>query len=191
MPDDLRAEVQKAANKKGWSLTQELLWRVRSSYKRQREEERRPPATRALCFLISEIAERVGYYNPSKWHRSTFAFRAFRLAVGQLLETLEPTGDMKNPYRGLSEAFRQIGSPSMAEVIALNTETPESVGAHAAKTLVDELLYPRPGLEAQWRQLVDHPEVGRLAEGMLDTLYGVAHARRDLGIQLGDPDKQL
>ena len=89
MPDDLRDELELSANKKGWSLTQELLWRLRSSYQRQRQERRRPPATRAICFLIGEIAGYASAFNPAEWHRSPFAFKAFRLAVARLLGALE------------------------------------------------------------------------------------------------------
>jgi hypothetical protein len=187
MPDDLRAELKKSADKRGWSLSQELLWRVQSSYKRQREQERRPPATRALCFLISEIAERVGFFKISEWHRSAFAFRAFRLAVGQVFEALEPNTGMKNPYERLPEAFRQTGSPAMAEAIASTTKTPETNAAHIAKGLLSELLLRsnRSEAEAAWRDLRNNPdaEIRALSEHMLDILYGMDDARRDLGIQ--------
>jgi hypothetical protein len=181
MPDDLRDEVQRAADKKGWSLTQELLWRVRLSYRKERQEERRPPATRALCFLISELAERAGFLDISKWHRSAFAFHAFRLAVGQLLESLQPKAD---PLKGLREAFHETPT---GEAIRASMKTPEAYGAHIAKGLVDELLQPR---SAKWEtdykdMLRTHPDpqIKAVAEGMLDTLYGMSDARRDLGIQ--------
>ena len=61
MPEDLRHQLEKSATKKGWSLTQELLWRLNSSYKKQREREsvRGHPVVRALGFLISELIGRV------------------------------------------------------------------------------------------------------------------------------------
>jgi hypothetical protein len=186
MPDDLRSELETAAKKKGWSLTQELLWRVRSSYRRQREEERRPPATRALCFLISEIAVRIGFFKLSEWHRSTFAFRAFRLAVGQLLETLEPTGEMKNPFKSLQKVWHQ-GGPGVTPLpgAALILETPESLGAHTAKVVVDELRGRSPDWERHAKEFRNDPdpEFRAIAQLMLETVYGMADARRDMGIQ--------
>src|SRR5271156_2804429 len=35
MPEDLRRQLEQSSTKKGWSLTQELLWHLDSSYKRQ------------------------------------------------------------------------------------------------------------------------------------------------------------
>src|SRR5262245_52078195 len=96
MPDDLRAKLEKSAEQKGWSLTQELLARLESSYRQERDELDRPPVMRAIRYLIDGIAGRVSYYGQWDWRRSPFAFRVFRLAVGQLLEALEPAGDMQN-----------------------------------------------------------------------------------------------
>jgi hypothetical protein len=181
MPDDLRGKLETAAKKRGWSLSQELQWRVRSSYRKQSEEERRPPATRALCFLISEIAERVGFFQLSEWHRNVFAFRAFRLAVGQLLETLEPTGDMKSPFvEGLPAAL--YGARGGWEIGPI-FETPENLGAHTAKVLEDELRGRSPDWERISKQLSDDPDLRGIAELMLETVYSMVNARRDLGIQ--------
>jgi hypothetical protein len=189
MPDDLRRQLKGAADKKGWSLTQELLWRVRSSYNRQREEERRPPATRALCFLLCEITERVGFPNISKWHRSRFAFRAFRLALAQLLERLEPPGEIKYPqgYKRLSEVLRAHQQGSAADRFDAQCKTPEALADYLSEYLMDRILHPRPGFEVALRKFRDHPEAGSLIEDLLNTMYGIADVRRDLGIQVGEP----
>src|SRR5262249_17624017 len=130
----------RSANTKGWSLTQELLWRLRSSYKRQRDEERRPRATRALCFLTSEIAERVGFFEPSEWHRSPFAFRAFCLAAWRLFKALEPVGEARNPYELFSEGSRKTVSAPLKDEFEAAFKTPEKVADFTAKGLMDESL---------------------------------------------------
>jgi hypothetical protein len=187
MPDDLRAELERSANKKGWSLSQELLWRVRSSYKRQREEERRSPATRALCFLLSELAERVGLPNIAEWHRSPFAFRAFRLALAQVLERLEPAGAIKSPggYKRLTDAFRtHIAPKRWAEC----TKTPETFADFLSKRLMIEIMHPDPLWESALREeLRDHPVVGPHVRGLLDHIYSIADVRRDLGVPASEP----
>jgi hypothetical protein len=184
MPSDLRDELERSANRRGWSLSQELLWRVRSSYKRQREEERRPPATRALCFLISELAERVGFFDVPNWHRSPFAFRAFHLAVARLLEAIEPVGSMDtNPY----EIYGNLHPGSWPTRDAARAKAPETVADFMANGLIHEMLHPRPRMEARYKELLNDsdPERRSLAEYMLDTIYGMGDARRDLA--LGEP----
>ena len=189
MPDDLRAELERSANKKGWSLSQELLWRVRSSYKRQREEERRSPATRALCFLLSELAERVGLPNIAEWHRNPFAFRAFRLALAQVLERLEPAGEIKSPpgYKRLTEAFRTHIAPKR---FAECTKTPETFADYLSKRLMMEILHPDPLWETALRELL-LSDFGVVARGLLDNIYSIADVRRDLGIPASEPKARI
>src|SRR3974390_1784966 len=92
MPDDMRARLDAAARKKGWSLSQELLWRLRVSFEKENYRDQRDPATRALCFLIAETAQRVHFNVPLEWQRNPFLFKAFKLAVATLLDALQPPG---------------------------------------------------------------------------------------------------
>ncbi len=193
MPDDLRAELERAAGKKGWSLTQELLWRLRSSYRTEREQARRPPASRAISFLISELAERIGFFRLSEWHRFPLAFRAFRLAVAKVLAALEPrTSDADltlNPFALFVEGHRQL----FGDEIAAAYETPESYADFIANGLIHDLLRGNPQIQAVLRNMRNDPapELRDLAAAYLDMMYGVADARRDLEIRVGDPDSRL
>jgi hypothetical protein len=191
MPDDLRAELEKSANKKGWSLSQELLWRVRSSYNKQREREEEWRSTRAICYLIGEIAKSVGYFEPSKWHRSHFAFRAFRLAVAQLLEDMEPPADAHNPYEPIIENYRKQGSKlflAIADKLAPMYKTPETTADATAKRLIEEVVHPRLE-EDVFKYLRNHPHplVKNVAEATMDNIYGMADVRRDLGVRAAEP----
>src|SRR5215204_2534089 len=95
MPKEMREELEKAANKRDWSVSQELLRRLNASFMRDRERSR-DRSLRALCFLISEIAEGVVLPIPDfrldnlrpLWRTNPFLFRAFKLAVGKLLNAL-------------------------------------------------------------------------------------------------------
>ena len=187
MPEDLRHQLEKSATKKGWSLTQELLWRLNSSYKRQRERKgiRGHPAVRALGFLVSELISRVAYFDAEEWHRDPFLFRAFRLGVGKLLEALEPPGDVQGPYQDALQFFARERRFHNEGLLA-SFMTPEARADFAAKELLSELLRPDPRLETGLQELQElrrHPSmVGRIAERILDRLYGLADVRRDLGI---------
>ena len=56
LPTETRSDLQKAAKANGKSITQELLSRLDESFKQDRKNYR-DPATKALCFLFSELAE--------------------------------------------------------------------------------------------------------------------------------------
>jgi hypothetical protein len=165
-----------------------VVVRLQASLQRQREEERRPAATRALGFLLAGIAEGVSFGHP-RWHRNRFAFRAFRLALGRLLEALEPAGEMTLPsmYKKLETAAEQLaelGTPLITEdMIVAFTTSPEALAEYLAKGALETLLHPRPGLEATLRALIDRPRTGPIMEMLLDDVYGAANAARDLGIR--------
>ena len=190
MPADMRTSLQAAAQKKGWNITQELLWRLRRSFNKQWEEDRRSPAVRALCFLIAELAEQVGLFLPSDWHRDPFQFRAFRLGVAELLEALEPAGEMRSPYGPGDKAmlekapveFKTLVANAMKELIDSH-KTPEATGHHAAQMTLHSLFHPDPAVESVFRGLKHQdPYVQDIVERHLHGLYGFGNARKDIGI---------
>ena len=102
IPDDLRRQLELEAN---GSMSDRLIWHLRRSIARMREEQR-DPAMRALCFVIAETAHQVvGAHVAEKnterplfdWRWTPFFFRAFKLAVGQILDALEPKGEIERP----------------------------------------------------------------------------------------------
>jgi hypothetical protein len=178
MPEGMRGELETAAHKRGWNLTQELLWRVRGSLSKEREEHR-DRALRALCFVISEMALKYfsteGRQIAEPWHRDPFTFTAFKLAVGKLLDALRPPGDLRRPR--LKDGRWRYGN-----------ETPQSIADHAAKETLSDLFYtrmPDRDMKAiiQSMTLVDNPHWGEwLAEVLERDFYAMSDARRDLGI---------
>jgi hypothetical protein len=100
MPADMRAGLERSAAKRrqgGWSLTQEILWRLQRSFDRERDE-RRDPASRALCYLLAEVISAVAPNTAGpNWRSDPFAFRAIKLAFGQILDALEPKGEIRTP----------------------------------------------------------------------------------------------
>ena len=99
LPTEMRGELQKAAKANGNSVTQELLSRLDASFKQDRKNYR-DPATKALCFLFSELAERVHAGTPD-WRSDPFLFRAFKIGVTKLLNNLpEPKGKINRRASG-------------------------------------------------------------------------------------------
>jgi hypothetical protein len=167
--------------------------RLQASYRREREEKRRSPATRALCLLLTEVTVRMTPYIP-EWHRNPFTFRAFRLALGGLLEALEPPGDIAYPqeYKSFSDALRAGGQEYGALVARAGAagadrfdeshKTPDALAGYILRNLIDDLLRPHPFWETTVKGHRDHPEHGEAARMVLDEIYDLARARRDLGL---------
>jgi hypothetical protein len=102
-----------------------------------RDQERsRDPATRALTFLISDVAELIHLGLPLKWHDNPFMFRAFKLAVGMVLDTIEPSGEMQTPY----EALRK--NPKVPKWFIDHYRTPENAALGVANIVMRKLFDP-------------------------------------------------
>jgi hypothetical protein len=190
MPADMRTSLEAAAEKRGWNITQELLWRLRRSLNKDWEDDRRFPAVRALCFLIAELAEQVGLALPSDWHRDPFQFRAFRLGVAELLEALEPAGAMRSPYGPIDQALLEKAPVEFKSFVAHamkpridSHKTPEATGHYGAQMTLHSLFHPDPVAESVYRGS-KHPDpyVQGIVERHLHGLYGFANARKDIGI---------
>src|SRR5262245_20459249 len=99
IPGDMRKQLEREAAEKEFNVSDRLLWHLRRSFNRQRDEER-DPALQGLLVLIARLAEGVsdGEYVPDKnlrsrlrreWRTDLFQFRAFKFAVKKVLDTLE------------------------------------------------------------------------------------------------------
>lgn len=190
MPNDLRDELERSAKKKGWSLTQELLWRMRDSFN-QEHDKRRDPALRALTFVIAQLAERVsgGMYaaheetrrNQSKeWKTDPFRFSAFKFAVGRLLDELRPPGEIRSlvDEENSKEAAEYFGmTDELAKLLEETHKTPEAYGAFAFRALWAQLKRATPLTQQEREMSRRYPHFGEVIER---EFYGFASARRDL-----------
>jgi hypothetical protein len=107
MPDDVRAELEAAARRRNRNLTDEVIGRIRASFVRD-YEQKRDPATRALLFLISQLAEQIHMNSPIEWHQNPFMFKAFKLAVARLLDALEPSGKVQSPMAEVARGYLEV-----------------------------------------------------------------------------------
>jgi hypothetical protein len=106
IPDDMRRQLEEEASARNESLAQRLMWHLRQSFNREQEKER-DPALQALLFLIAQLVEHmtVAILEPhkdvrslsrSRWRKDLFLFRAFKIAVGKLLDAMEePPGPLR------------------------------------------------------------------------------------------------
>jgi hypothetical protein len=182
MPGDMRDELEAAAKASGKSVSQELLRRLQNSFYRDRDKAR-DPAMQALCFLIAETAQQTAGLNNRKdgvldWRTNPFYFRAFKIAVGNLLDALEPKGKIEPPIEmqfSVSEEARSLESDFLKSF-----RDPESRGAYAARSIWASLRnIPLHTREDEAKRLRERSEAAYLRE-----LYGMPNAARDLQIEI-------
>jgi hypothetical protein len=213
MRPDMRAELEAAAQKRAqikakrginWNVSQELLFRLRWSLEKEREE-RRDPATRALSYLISRVAQNVQHDSLSKpWHLDPFTFRAFTLGVFRVLAALAPRGEVQPPDVSASrvhvrvfqnEGERQLGPTEQAEYLhraqrqmADRFKTPESAAEWAAESVIGNLFITfDPEARSSMRAVLARAGLQATFEALEETMYADSDARRDLGIKLKEP----
>jgi hypothetical protein len=196
MPNDVRAELEAAARRRNRNLTDELIGRLRVSFAKE-HEQKRDPATRALLFLISQVAEQVHMNSPIEWHQNPFMFRAFKLAVARLLDALEPSGKIQSPWKDVGKAYFEVArgerekpAPLLAHWFADAHQTPEKTAVGVADAILRLLVGGSPTLNEQLLHLRDlaakHPqnEIYRsLSDNLERDLYGMSDARRALQLK--------
>jgi hypothetical protein len=209
MPQDIRQQLEAAAKKNRRSTGQELLRRLYDSF--GIGDKNRDPALRAICFLISELADKIIYvpHGDQNWHNNKFLFRALRIGIAKLLDEIEPKGAMppsptsrgaeflkKRPDQ-LDEKTREI-LRGIVEVY----RSPQTLANFAAFITISDLYRgPHPNVIKTWKLLTDPSAkvdeetraaaaTGAMGLMMADrTQYGMEQARRDLEItKLDRPD---
>jgi hypothetical protein len=174
--DELRERLEieagsRAKRKRNWNLSQEILMRLNQSLYRE-PEGRRDTATRAICFLISELIKAGIRPNNDLWHRDPFLFRSFRLAVGNFLSKIEPLGEIIAPARPLTSVLK----------------TPELLAEYLSEMLLENLFMPMatPTQLAEAVKAVERDNLGdeEVASELLREEYGFERARRHLGIEI-------
>jgi hypothetical protein len=177
MPDDMRAQLEAEAQKHGRTLTQEMLQRLRRSLR----EDDRDPAMRAMFYILSQVAEKVGSdvldiprrrgLLARPWTRDPFVFKAFRLAVEKVLAALEPSGELRSPYR--SEAPEALGKFA----------TPEGSAEFAADYVLHLILFGSPYTPEQMAQYRKEDGGESFANEIALDAYDMSHARKGLGLE--------
>lgn len=193
MPSSLREELESAAQASGKNVSQELLRRLSDTFSRDREKTR-DPEMQALCFLIAEtarqavgipISDQLKSTNALNWRNNPFFFRAFKTAVGTLLDALEPAGPIIPPkikfnFKPTAHNTTAVAGGALNDLIK-SYETPEARGQYAAGYILNSL-QTIPHLSPDERE----QELQRLAEisspAFSREFYGMANAARDIRI---------
>lgn len=190
MPAEMRAQLEAAARRSGRSLSQELLTRLDGSMNKDRNKAV-DPAMRALCFLMSSLAYLV-HWNMPNWRSDKFLFRAIKIAIGNLLDALEPGGEMKLPdfWRAAAHAGDESilpGSEKFTKDVEAAIQSPEAMAEYAVWVTMQNFASPRPQNWEALRGLASRPEYqeigGKILKHQEDLYYGMNDARKDLRIK--------
>jgi hypothetical protein len=183
MPKDMRKQLESNAAERNQSVAQRLLWHLRQSFNREREKER-DPALQGLLFMIGQLAERFG--GQKDWRTDLLYFRAFKLAVGKLLDEIEePPGPMvlgEGRQKELKERFHD------SEVLKILTDvvysSPESLAEFVFAPFWSQVEFSHRPLGYDERKMMrDYPHLeGRI----IHEHYGFQDALKAL--QLTKPD---
>lgn len=192
LPTEMRDELAKAAQASGNSVTQEVLSRLGRSFKEDRKNYR-DPATKALCFLFSDLAENTHMGTPN-WRADPYLFRAFTVAVPKLLAALQPPGKPQTPrlLKALLAALstddpmnKTKSSKAMRERCARMMKSPEALAGVAVDATLSAFFRPsqRHKEWEPWREEIDAKTAGFFSEILRhqkNTYYGMEAAKRDL-----------
>jgi hypothetical protein len=182
IPEDTRTQLEAAARRNRKTLSDELLWRLRSSFSRERDE-RRDPAMRGLCHLIAELAhhvvgihaaEGISRYEVWDWRSDAFFYRAFKVAVIRLLDALEPTGPIKAHDIVVAKG---IELDSFTKRYIGTFKRPETRAEQAVDFILAALRTAPRMTEEELKQLeATHPSI-------VYPFYGITDAARDLAVK--------
>jgi hypothetical protein len=181
--DDLRRKLETAAKEEGHSLSQELQARLKWSFYQDRNN--RDPATNALSFLISEVAHRVHLRMPVPWSHDPLLFTSFRLAVTQLLEKLQPPGEIKNPLSKLPSEAAAMLEPVDLQQLKDRWEDANDLATRVVNDIFDSLRLAEGDIAARLSGIFGDDK--HLIKQFEREFYSMSHVKRDLGIQFVKP----
>jgi Arc-like DNA binding domain len=191
MPEYLREQLDAAAKESGKVASQELLTRLNQSFVRDRKRAG-DPATQAICFLISELPDKIRWVlhdRMNDWVDDPFLFSAFKIAVAKLLDEIGPKGDVSRPVAigKLMKALDKV-EPKVSDVMKADWKSPSRLGKKTAAQVLNDLREGgwHPGdVKEMWSEVF--PDDKNFIEGATAaaerTWYGMDQARRDLRLE--------
>ena len=181
-----RKALEHEAKTAGLSISQ-LAQRLLVNGLAKRRENERDKAMRALCFVIAETAHQaVGIHvtegktdvPASSWRSDPFFYRAFKLAVIQILDALEPKGEIKPLAVSSAELERDSAGAEWLQ----SFKSPEARAKYAAGYVLNSLeTIPRLTIEEREEERRFLERVGSPSHWR--EFYGMPDAARDLEIE--------
>jgi TraY domain-containing protein len=89
---ETRKSLDAAARKSGRSLSQEVEYRLRDSLKIS-DKVRRQPASAALAYLATRLAETISVISKRPWHSNRWCIETLKFAVTKLLDQVPARED--------------------------------------------------------------------------------------------------
>lgn len=187
---EIRAALEAESRAAGQSMSQVAERVIRLGLQAEQDRRRDNPM-HALCYLIAETGRVVGgFCGPDgrpkfDWRTNHFMFRAFKLAVGHLLDTLEPESRVDHA----SEQFDQIAFRELPPTMLESYSSPEARARNAAMIIWQALQTAEPVPQQETDGARSRRE--RHGEIVEAQRYGMSHARRDLNIKTAETAKSI
>jgi hypothetical protein len=202
---DTRASIEAEAKRSGQSISQvaERLLMAGLESKKRSDNYR---SLRAFCFLVESLgkdASSLGLLGIERdalarmqenWRTSPFRYRAFRLAVNQLLDLLQPQGKMESPLLAVDPVLERLKSADTPDYPGLAAATfkifqemlssPEKLAEFMFQDLLRGLSHP------QHRDylLKEFPKGSEIAAAIRGEAYGLEDARNDLNLRIREEE---
>jgi hypothetical protein len=125
---DLRADLEREANHRGHSLSQEIERRLRDSVQSESKKVWGGDRNRGLALLVNRLAQTVEAYAGETWVTNDYTFRALRGGLEKLLTILDV--EKAPPGRGtdLPQRVEQMIKSSEQRGRTFRLMTPEECG---------------------------------------------------------------
>lgn len=190
---ETRKALEHEAAAAGLSISQ-LAERLLVAGLAKRRDNERDKAMRALCFVIAETAHQVvgphvlneetkAEVPMFNWRSDPFFYRAFKLAVVQILDAHEPKGEIKAPEIGMNlnpvseDATQELCSAGARYIESFNT--PEARADYTADNILNSLMtVPRWSMEERDQERRRLEMIG--VPSFLREFYGMADASKAL-----------
>jgi hypothetical protein len=176
---ETRKALDAEAEATGLSISQLAEKLLRDGLKERRAAEK-DPAMRALCFLIAQLARHVVGPTDASWRSSPFFYEAFKFAVVQLLDALDPPGTYgEPPQMTVAEPPGAAINPSLQRYLASFRNS--QARAEYSADLVLSLLREIPFWNEERRDRANKI-VGAHSPSAVGALYGMSDAAEDLAV---------
>jgi hypothetical protein len=178
MTDEMRARLEASARhrKGGISLSEEILFRIRSSIDRERDEKR-DPASRALCYLLAETIAAVASVTAGpNWRSDPYAFQSIKLAFSLVLDDVRPPGEIRAHAMQEDKPYAGTWVDPSTLKFRLTGGTPEEMAHFIHGVILMQQLRP-----------LDEEQAENRSREQEDFAYDMSHALRNL--QLKEPNQ--
>ena len=185
--------VESAQANSGGNVSLELEKMLHRQF-RERKQATKGRPLRALCFIIERVARAVvshDWIDPlsedriNHWRTDPFHYRAFEIAVAQILKALRPPGEIVPPhepdrFEDFATAYGLDASGVVRKYINDRYSSPNRLADYAATGVWLRLYWMTDLTEGERWQL---QEGGQWADLISEEYYGMKDAQKDLGIE--------